>query len=293
MSRQTLGILIAVLSAVAFAFYGPGARGAYAEDVNAIFMILFTTISRAIALYLFCLFRKQKVYADTKSIKDGMTGGFIQALSIAGIFGGLIYLPSAIVSIVIFTHTLMLLLFMAFKREIKLDIVSGGTTIIAFIGLTFVLDVWQQQFTLSTIGLALTFMGALATMTRIYIYANQMKTKAPAIVGAEAFIFTSLYVCLLAFFEMPMMPHTTMGWVWVSIACLSLVTGTLGMFYGVSMLGAFQFSLLLKLEPIFVAVISAVLLHEILEWQQYFGILLVLGSLACYQLMEYRRKALP
>jgi drug/metabolite transporter (DMT)-like permease len=58
------------------------------------------------------------------------------------------------------------------------------------------------------------------------------------------------------------------------------------MFYGIALVGAFQFSLMVKLEPVFTALFSWVVLSEVLNFSQYFGMLLVVGSLIAYQYYE-------
>lgn len=71
----------------------------------------------------------------------------------------------------------------------------------------------------------------------------------------------------------------------------SLALASLAMFYGIRALGAFKYSLFLKLEPVFNALFSVAFLHEILKGSQYAGMAVVIGTLALYQYMEHRRRA--
>ena len=58
------------------------------------------------------------------------------------------------------------------------------------------------------------------------------------------------------------------------------------MFYAISLLGSFDYSLLSKIEPVFTALFSFLLLGEILKPLQYLGMVIVLGSLAMYQIVS-------
>jgi drug/metabolite transporter (DMT)-like permease len=65
------------------------------------------------------------------------------------------------------------------------------------------------------------------------------------------------------------------------------------MFYGIAALGAFQYSLMAKLEPIFTALFSVIVLNQVLGFYQYLGIVLVVGSLSAYQLLQKKQQVVP
>ncbi|MFH1158603.1 MAG: DMT family transporter [Pseudomonadota bacterium] len=289
--NKIAGVSIAIAAAVAFGAYPPAARAVYADGGNAVFMILVTTFSRALTLNLFCLLLHKPVFKTKKDIRTALTGGFFQFLSISGILSALAYLPGAVVIVIVFTHTLMLLFFMAWRGEIKITAQTLVTTLAALGGLSLVLNIWQQQEQhLSYLGMGLAFMAAVAAMSRVYVYGHLTKTRNPAIVGAEAFLIAAAFTLLVLFFKMPHAPASFAGYGWASLGCLSLILGTFGMFYGISILGSFNFSLLLKLEPIFTAIFSVVLINEVLSWHQYAGMLVVIASLIVYQYIDYKKR---
>ena len=81
-----------------------------------------------------------------------------------------------------------------------------------------------------------------------------------------------------------------MGYVWLALAAVSITLGSFGMFYAVSLIGSFRYSLFMKLEPVFTALFSIALVNEVLKPQQYIGMGIVISSLVIYQLSEQRRK---
>ncbi|HAX91637.1 MAG TPA: hypothetical protein DCY07_05445, partial [Rhodospirillaceae bacterium] len=281
-----IGVIVSIITAIIFGLYPPAARAAYADGANAIFIVLMSTTIRTLMLAVFCMIKRKPLFETKEHRRTALIGGFWQSLSVIGIIGGLAYLSGPIVMIVVFTHTLMLLFFMAWKKEITLNSFTIITTVSALVGLSFVLDLWHAQPPSNWIGLGLAFMAAIATVIRLYIYGTQMKTRNPAVVGAETFIVTTGIIILLALYKTPVMPETLAGWGWSLTCALSLGTASFGMFYGIALLGSFRWSLFAKIEPIFTALFSVLLLGEVLKTHQYLGILLVLGSLIAYQIFS-------
>ncbi len=290
MNKKTLGLLIAIATAAAYGAYPAAARGVYEDGGNAMFMLLVTTFTRAAALILFCLATGKKLLATRSDTLLAVRGGFFQAVFGICVFAALALLPGPVVIIIVFTHTIMLLFFMAWKKEIKLTSLAVVTTVCALCGLTLVLDIWHSEQTLSWLGIGIAFIGAIATMSRLYVYGKQTKTRNPAIIGAETFIFTSLFVLLVLFFNTPVLPASTWGYGLAALGGGSMALATFGMFYGIAILGSFQFSLLAKLEPIFTMLFSILLINEVLNTTQYVGIFIVIGSLIAYQYLDARRQ---
>ncbi|MBL8637373.1 MAG: DMT family transporter [Alphaproteobacteria bacterium] len=289
--KETLGVLIALASAAVFGFYPPATRGAYADGVNPAFIILFTTFWRTASLSLFCLGTKRPLLRKKENIKNGILNGFFQTASTVGILGAMQFLPGPVVITIVFSYTLMLYLFLVFKGEEKLNPQTLIPVFFAFIGLTLVVNVQDKLEEVSLPGLCLAFMAAIATATRVYAYGNVLKKNDPAVIGAETFIFTLLFCSLLTFYQTPLLPQSTMGWVWAGSSAAALSLGSFGMFYGISMIGAFKFSLLTKLEPISGAIFSVILIGEKLSPTQYLGMATVILSLLAYQVLQHRQAA--
>jgi drug/metabolite transporter (DMT)-like permease len=289
MKRTNLGILLAILSCIVYGIHPPAVRAVYEDGGNPVFIIVVTTVARALAFGVFCVLSGKQLFHTRKDTKNAVTGGFFQAIAVLGVFASLLYLPGPVMIIILFTHTLMLLFFMAWRGEVKLGAATVVPTVAALGGLSLVLDIWHPQ-KLSYIGIGLAFAGAIATMSRFYVYGNLTKTRNPAVVGAEAFSIAALFTLLLPLATPLHIPATSLGFFWAFLGCLSLVTGSFLTFYSMSMIGSFKFSLFSKIEPVFTSLFSILLIGEYLSWHQYVGILVVLGSLAGYQYMTVRQQ---
>ena len=283
--KTRAGLFIALASAIVFGLYPPATQLSLQNGANSSFIIIGTTFFRAISLILFCWWSGFQIIPTRSEVATFVRGGFFQAISIFGLLGSLAFIPGPVTIVIMFTHTLMLLIYMSFKGEQRLSKLNLISTISALIGVSFVVDVWGVGAGLLEIkGVLLAFLSALATASRLYVYGNQVKDTNPSLVGARIFSVTFLFTLLLMLFSLPQIPVSFEGILWFGIASLSLVVGTFGMFYGISMLGAFRFSLLIKSEPVFTALFSYLILGDSLSLPQYFGITVVILSLMFFQL---------
>lgn len=292
MSETLKRVLIILSASILFGFYPPAARGAYADGANSVFIILLTTFIRGLSMAGLCLTSKQRLFANKKDAAIALRSGFIQALSIVGILWSLVYLPGPVTIILLFTSTLMLLFFMWLKGEVEVNTWLFVTTAACLVGLTFVVDLWHTKTSNDFIGYALAMLGAGATASRLYIFGKLTKSKPPMVVGAETFLCAFLFLLVLPIYQAPILPHSMAGWGWAILCAGTLSLGSVAMFYGIAKVGPFYFSLYNKMEPVFAAIFSALLIGEILKTSQYIGIVIVIVSLVTYQVWDHRRKYL-
>lgn len=283
--NDKIGIFVAIIAALVFGFYPAASRAAYVDGANAIFVLLFTTIGRALLLSGFCLATGKRLFASRVHTRQSAVGGFWQAVSATGILTALVWLQGPVVLTILYTATLMLLFFMVWKGEMQLRPYILVTTCVIFGGMTYALDVWSVDPAINWVGVGLAFLAAFAAMNRMYVYGHQMKTRNPAIVGAESFIVASFLVLPLALWQAPVVPHSLAGWGWTLLSAASLGFGSLAMFYGIALLGAFKWSLFIKIEPVFTSIFSVLFLGEYMKLSQYFGVAVVIGGLVAYQIM--------
>lgn len=281
---------MAVCAAASFGLYPSAAKLAYADGANQSFLIITTTFARAGALLLAALLEKRTLLEIYKKSGEAIWSGFLQAVSIFGIIASLLYIPGPVMITIIFTHTIMLLFLMAYKGEIRLTWLALGSTLAALVGIGLVVKVHSHFAGVHKGGLLLAFIGAIATTSRFYSFGNQVKETAPSVVGARSFAYAALFTLLLAFIQTPAAPQSPTGLYWVGACCLSLSLGSVVTFYAMSLIGSFRLSLTMKLEPIFTSMYAILLMHEILDPLQYFGIGLVVSSLLVFQYFDSRSK---
>jgi drug/metabolite transporter (DMT)-like permease len=138
-------------------------------------------------------------------------------------------------------------------------------------------------------GIILAFASSLATASRVYVFGRQVKETHPAVVGSRIFILTSILSLLLLFYKPILLPNSTYGYIGAIASSTALMFASFGTFYGISLLGTFRYSLLVKLEPVFTAIFSYLILKETLLPIQYLGMAIVIISLVSYQIFEERK----
>lgn len=285
-----LGVVITILSALAYGIYPASAQKSYADGANPALIILLSTFLRGAALAAFCLLARKGLRPKPHEWRNLITVGILQALSVFGIIGALLYLPGPVMITLIFTSTFMLLLFLAFKGEATLSFTVIAATLSALFGVSLVVDAWHALDSLSIPGISLSMMAAVMTVGRMYIFGKQLNGGDPPVVGAQVFLVATIFCLPLLLVQTPHLPLSAAGYLWVGLCCLSLVAGTFGTFYGIAMLGPFRSSLMGKVEPIFTAIFSFIILGEVLNTYQYAGILLVIGSLGFFQYSQHKKQ---
>ncbi len=286
------GLVFAALAAIVYGLHPPAEQAAYSFGANAVCLALFALWSRGLGLMAYCIAKGLPLFRTREDIKQALIGGACQAWSSGAIIWALMFLSGPIVIIIVFAHTLMLLFFMAWRGEIKLDFLNIATTVMALFGLTLVLDVWHAHEVGHWIGALICLSAALATASRLYVYGHQTRLRDPIVVGAENMLIAAILTVPAIFLQMPRLPETAAGGMYIVVICLSFTAGAFFMFWGISLLGAFQYSLMAKIEPIFTALFSVLLLKEVMSLYQYIGMAFVLSSLAAYQILRSKKKVL-
>ncbi|HCK32208.1 MAG: hypothetical protein CMH32_06450 [Micavibrio sp.] len=289
--KEVVGILICLISAVIFGLYPSAARGAYIDGANITFVVILTTFCRLLGLYSVSLMRGLKPFEKFSDYKVSAVAGVFQAISIIGILGGAFFLPGAVVIIIMFTYSLMLLFFSAYRGDLKLNIANILSTLTALAGLALVLRIGTHDDSYPLIGILLAFMAAIATFSRSYIYGQQSKNRSPLVIGAESFSVAFVLLLFLILWQWPVMPNNFSGLTMAMLSALSLTIGSFGMFYGIAYIGAYKFSMIMKLEPVFTTIFGIILVGDVLNSSQYTGIALVLISLISLQLFDKQNDA--
>lgn len=287
---ELTGIIICLISAMISGLYPPAARAVYLDGGNITFVVLATTFFRMVGFCIFASIKNEKIFQNLEECKTSIYAGFLQALSIIGILGGAYFLPGAVVVIIMFTYSLMLLLFSAWRGEMKLNLSNSLSTIAALLGLALVLNISENNTSYPIVGVLLSFMAAFATFGRIYIFGQQSKSRHPFVTGSEAFIVAFGVLSLLIFWDTPQLPETSFGIIMIIATSLSLAISSFGMFYGIAYLGPYKFSMIMKLEPVFTTLFGIILISDVLNTGQYIGIAIIVISLISLQVFDKQKQ---
>ena len=281
-----VGVIVCILSSLILGLYPSTAKVAYYNGANVAFILLITTVARLLALSLVALYKKIPLMGGRHALKPSVYAGVCQALSIVGVFGAAYFIPTALVITIVFTYSSMVLVVSAYRKETQFNWLTGLATLSSFLGLAFVLGVFNAEITYAPLGIGLAVMAAVATCIRVCIFSAQSGHKHPLTIGVETFSIALLFLIVFSLWQQPIAPHTALGWQMASISALTLGIATVGMFYGIALLGAYRFSMFTKLEPIFATVFGVIIAGEALSLSHYLGIIIVVLSLLALQLFD-------
>ena len=287
--KELHGILLCLGSAIIFGLYPPAARVVYLDGGNVTFVILLTTFFRVVGLYGLALLRKKKIFQSFDESKPVLYAGFFQAVSIIGILGATYFMPGVLVVTIVFTYSGMILFYSAWRKEMLLNSANILATLVALGGLALALDIGNKSPEYSLLGVGLAFMGAVATFIRVYIFGAQSKTRHPLVIGSEAFIVAFILLLFMAFWQFPQLPVSSYGIFMSFVSAFSITLGSIGLFYGIAMIGAYKMSMITKLEPIFTMFFGILIVGEVLNMHQYIGVFLVVASLIGLQLFDKQK----
>ncbi len=286
-----MGLICALVSAVLYGLFPSAFKEVYAAGGNVALVTVLSMWLRASFVAGTCIKKGHHLFATRSDIKVSILSGLLQAIALLSQYASIKFLPSPIAIIIFYTHTLMLLFFMAWRGEVILDKLTVITTAMALLGLSFVIDVWHVHNEARLIGIGLGFLGAACTVGTLYMVGKQSKIRNPLVVSAETFMIAAIFATAICFVQHPTLPNGGPAYGWLGLGCACLIVSTFLRAYGIAFLGTFRWSLYLKLEPVFTALFSAVVIGEYLKLSQYAGILIVLSSLATFQIVEQRKKS--
>jgi drug/metabolite transporter (DMT)-like permease len=193
-------------------------------------------------------------------------------------------------TIILFTYPLMLYVLLVLKGKESLNHFVIVSIIATIIGLGLVVNINTDFMSLQFIGILFAFIAALSTTSRVYVFGNILQSRDAPTIGAESYLFTLIFCGALLFYEIPIAPETFNGWFWAFLSALTSTIGGFAILYSIQMIGSFRFSFISKLEPVFSALIAALLIGEVLSLTQYLGIGIVIASLIFYQMRQIQKR---
>jgi drug/metabolite transporter (DMT)-like permease len=162
----------------------------------------------------------------------------------------------------VFSHTLMLLFIMYLRKEAIPSALAIASTLVALFGIALVVELFSARASYNVWGILLSFLAALCSANRLYIYGKQVADSAGEVVGAQAFLVASGFILLFPLLDNMSLPRDTAGHLGVLLACCSMMAGQVFFFTGLKRIGAFETSLMLKAEPVFTCLMSWLILGE-------------------------------
>ncbi len=283
-SERNLGILLVLVSAIAYAWLPIMAKWGYAAGLQPTELL---TLRFAIATPIMWLLTWRETPASRTLPRLRLVGiGGVFALVALTAFFALSYIPSSVWTLLLYTYPAMVVLLSRltgepFTREGLLALVLTS------IGILFTIPLQGTELqNLSRIGLGLGL--ANAVLYALYIMlSQQVLTKHHAVAHATRWMITGAFLLMVAVSLIRGFHFPTNGGGWASAAGLAVIGTVLAFFTflaGIKRLGAAYASILSSVEPLATLILSALLLGERLTGQQLIGGAFILASVVVIQL---------
>jgi drug/metabolite transporter (DMT)-like permease len=277
--RVWIGVILALTSAVAFAFSNTSAGLALHGGSNPITLAAVRFVLPALALVVWLTAKRRPLSLPKQEGWIAVALGILTAAYSWALLSAISAIPLALAILIFYLFPLVAMLIIGLCGWEKL----GGKTIlaviVAFCGLALALDPRVGRF--DAWGMAMASAAALGLGAVIAVSSRVLR-------GGETLPVT-LYmaavaaVVLIAFCVARgdfMLPSTASGWIGFVAAALFYAFAMIAFFIAISMIGPARSSLLGYAEPMIAAGLGVVLLGEALTPVQISGIFLVVAALA-------------
>lgn len=280
MARASTGIILVLVSAVAFGLMPIMARFAYANGVGVVELLFVRFLFGFMLMGAILLASGRLILPGrTDLLKLILLGAFAYGLQSGLYFTALLYSPIAIVALVLYTYPVFTTIGAFVLGWERISKPLAAALVIALAGLVLVANPSGEQLGLGVI-LAL---GASIIYTIYILGGSKVLRRVRGDVGAF-YVMGAASVSFGVAGEFTKTIHLNfglMGWFWV--AMLTLVGSILGLplfFMGLSKIGPSRASLISLIEPLTSVFASLALFGNSLTASQWFGGLLILIATA-------------
>lgn len=291
-ARPWLGACFVVLGAFGFAVGVNLTPFVYDSGADPVTLVMARAAGYAVLLYLALrLFGRPRVLPPSVRYKALLLGGVFAIQSVC-FFTSITLIPVSIAAITEYTFPLQVALVSWALYGERIGLVKALCFPAAFAGLWMALQV-SGGGEIDPLGLGYVVVGSIL-LTFMVMYGDRIMgladsrrvtlhtTATVAVVYAALFLTTDMA---------PAWPQTALGWAAMAASSLTYLTGMLGIFTGIAMIGPTRASILMNLEPIFTIALAVPVLGEILSPLQVAGAALVIGSVFASQALTRQGRA--
>lgn len=273
------GIILAIISACAYATLPVIGKMGYEQGLTAIQMLTYRFTFGFLTLAIFFLFFRRKALIPTPKLllKCAGLGIGIYLLQSLFFFSALKYIPASTTSLLLYLYPLVVLIQSTIFLKIKFRMASFVSVVLIMIGCCLVFyDAFQRQLNMT--GLLLGMAAPLAFGTYLTMSQVVLKNERPARVALYMMMFTGIGFTIinqgLGLSEL----NSTQLFIAILLGVLPTATAIGFLYLSMDLIGATYVSLFSSFEPAATLFLASVILGEqIVSFQIYGVVLLILG----------------
>ena len=287
-----VGTILALTSAVAFAFSNASASLAFQGGSNPMTLAAVRFVLPALVLVIWLTAQGRSVWLPKRDGWIAVALGAVTAVYSWALLSAIGAIPLALAILIFYLFPLVAAVILAVFGWEKFGWKTIAAIVAAFAGLALALD--PRAAHLDGVGMSLAFLAAVGL--GIVVAVSSRVLRAGDARPVTLYMAAVSAVLLMAFCALQgdfVLPHTATGWVGFVATALLYAFAMIAFFIAVSMIGPTRSSLLCYAEPVVSAGLGVVLLEEALTLMQISGIFLVVGALVGATLLKQRPQQIP
>ncbi|MFT7672722.1 MAG: drug/metabolite transporter (DMT)-like permease [Gammaproteobacteria bacterium] len=292
--EQLIGVILVLLGALSIGIMPSAAKIAYQEGANPIAAILMRSLVGLTGLAIYMTWRNIRFHLERKNIKRSFATGIVQSLSSLGIMGSVAYIDISLAVLIIFCFPFIVILYNQYKGHSKMTPSVMLSFFVAIFGLGLALSV--DFALLNPVGIMLSVLGMFAMAAMVLMVSSVTRNIGAIPATFQMTSWTSFIFLLVVLFspyigilEEASYPSSARGWIAIFAAGFSFILGYVFFFLGANIIGTSRASMLSITEPVMIVLVAVVVVDEWLSPLQWFGLVLVVGSLLVIELPRKRR----
>jgi drug/metabolite transporter (DMT)-like permease len=288
---QLVGLGVAVASGLVYGVAIVTARMSYDHDANFLLIVACRYTLLCLLLWFWLVLRSESYRLPPHVRWSSLGTGVLSVATTAAYLGSVVYIPVSLATLIFYTNPLVTLFLAALFLRDRTGPIELAATVVAMFGVAVVLQVSFES--LSPLGLLLGGLGSIAAAI-VFVLSSRIMREVDAVrftfhLALGGAVLVDAIACLPGMLRLP---ESALGWGLVAITTLTNVTGLIGMFVSVRLLGPVPTPMVLNLEPVTAVVLAIWLLNERLTAIQLMGVGLVIIAILAAQAARARpRKA--
>ncbi len=276
--QRTLGIVLALVSAVNFALANTLAGVAYQGGTDPLTLSATRFILPAVLVFSILIFTGKPVLMKGRANIVGITLGLLTVAYSFALLSAIKLLPVSIAILTFYLFPILTAFFLFFLGWGRLTPAMVLSAIIAFLGLSLTLAV--QFGELNKLGIVFGLVSAvgLALVCTISNYVMRGQDSLQGTFYISAVAATTMIIIAIGIGKLSL-PITSAGWAGFMGSHILYAAAMIGFYISVSLVGAAAATFFSNLEPIVVVGAGYILLGQLISPWQMMGVAIVVGAL--------------
>jgi probable blue pigment (indigoidine) exporter len=272
-----------LLAAVAFGFSDVLTKLAFAGGAGVLTLLTARSVLGVVVILPWLRLAPPAVPHSARARLVALALGVLYAGNVGALFIAITLIPVPIAVLTYFAYPLLTGLVGAAIGLEKLDMRGFAAALMAFLGLGLMVGV--QPVPLAGTGIAWALLSALSRAILLLVTRAELAGADPRLTTWYSLVASAAVLVVVQVATRNWMPPVTVpGTVGFSGVCVLGTIAMLALFASAHRIGAFRTALVLNLEPLVTAVLSAVVLDQVMTPLQVLGGVVMIGALCAFQL---------